>query len=567
MNENKIAMTLADVLCLVDESGVTGTRRRDMVSAIKRLCEMAGTMPASVLAQPPQLRELLSRIRPAAHGVSSKSYSNLRSLLAAALQLAGLIDPLGRGAASRDPEWRRLLEVLADDQRLSNGLITFANWCASQHIVPSEVNDTTVQQFLIWLETRTLYPKPRDLVRRVPKLWNEGNKKYGSWPAGNLTIISFKAPSRHVNWSDLSPSFQQDAAAYLALRANPDLFDEQPEAPKRPLAATTLRQQREHLRLAASVLLQDGEDIASLADLVKPERFKKVLRYYHNQANRQPNSFVITLAKTLIQVAQYHAGATSMEVAELKRLAGNLPALPNDLTDKNKALLRQLESERVRAKLLFLPEQLIAEVAKDLENGRLRFVAAQVAIAIDIVLAVPLRPQNLSSLHWQNNFSEPNGPRGQLILHIAARHTKAKKLDIVTEVPDEVARRLRWYRRHVLPRLGADVNGLLFVTKSGSRKSQATITTQIIDALARHIGIHMTPHQFRHFGATSYLDRHPEDFETARALLGHAWSKTTRIYAGSSSRRASRAYNQHLLAQREALKLMRPTRQPKGSRP
>jgi integrase len=420
---------------------------------------------------------------------------------------------------------------------------------------------------LAWLEARTLYPKPRDLVRRVPKLWNEGSKKYGFWPAGKLTRLSFKTPSRHVNWSDLSASFQQDAAAYLALRADPDLFDERAEAPKRPLAASTLRQQREHLRLAASVLMQDGEDIGSLADLVKRERFKKVLRYYHNQANREPNAFVITLAKTLIQAAQYYAGATSVEVAELKRLAGNLPALPNDLTDKNKAILRQLESERVRAKLLFLPEQFMAEVAKDLENGRVRFVAAQVAIAIDIVLAALLRPQNLSSLHWQNNFSEPNGPRGQLVLHIAARHTKAKKLDIITEVPDEVARRLRLYRRHILPRLGADVNGWLFVTRGGSRKSQATITKQITDAIARHVGIHMTPHQFRHFGATSYLERHPEDFETARALLGHAWTKTTRIYAGSSSRRASRAYNQHLLAQREALKLMRPTRQPRGSRP
>jgi integrase len=68
----------------------------------------------------------------------------------------------------------------------------------------------------------------------------------------------------------------------------------------------------------------------------------------------------------------------------------------------------------------------------------------------------------------------------------------------------------------------------------------------------------MTPHQFRHFGATSYLEQYPEDFETARALLGHSSSKTTRIYAGSSSRRASRAYGQYLFKQREALKLRRP---------
>ena len=208
MNENKVVMTLADVLSLLEQSGLTGTRRRDMVSAVKRVCEMAGATPASMPAQPPQLRELLSRIRPAAHGVTAKSYSNLRSLLAAALQLAGIIDPLGRGTARRHPEWGPLLEAIAGDQRLSNGLAAFANWCAGQGIPPGEVSDTTVQQFLAWLEARTLYPKPRDLVRRVPKLWNEASTKFNSWPTTKLTTVSFKAPSRHLNWSDLSPSFQ-----------------------------------------------------------------------------------------------------------------------------------------------------------------------------------------------------------------------------------------------------------------------------------------------------------------------------------------------------------------------
>ena len=223
-------------------------------------------------------------------------------------------------------------------------------------------------------------------------------------------------------------------------------------------------------------MAQNGEETSSLADLVRPERFKKILRYYHNQANGEPNAFVIGLAKTLIQVAQYHAGATSKEVGELKRIAGNLPAVPFDLTAKNKSLLRQLESDRLRAKLLFLPEQLMGEVAKDLESGRVRFVEAQVAIAIDILLAVPLRPQNLTCLNWRQHFSEPNGPRGQLLLHIAAGDTKTKRHDITVEVPDEVARRLRWYRRHILPRLGADVNGYLFVTEKGIQKSQATLT-------------------------------------------------------------------------------------------
>jgi integrase len=559
MNENKV-VTLADVLAAVDRAGLTSTRQRDMVSAVNRVCEMAGTTPAGVPAEPPALRDMLSRIRPAAHGVSAKSYSNQRSLLGSALQLAGITDPLGRGSAKRHPGWGPLLEAVANDMRLSSGIAAFANWCASQDVAPGAVNDTTLQRFLTWLEGRTLYPKPRDCVRRVPHIWNEASARFSIWPTTQLTIISFKAPLRHLQWSDLSSRFRQEADAYLALRANPDLFDERPEAPRRPLAASTVRQQREHLRLAASILVQKGEVIDSLADLLTRERFTRVLRHYHEKANREPNAFVIGMAKTLIRVAQYKMGATSKEVGELKRLASNLPAVPFDLTAKNKTLLRQLESDRIRAKLLFLPEQLIGNVSKDLQRDLVRFVEAQVAIAIDIQLASPLRPQNLSSLTWKDNFSEPNGSRGLLLLHIAAQDTKSKKQDIIAEVPDEVARRIRWYRRHVLPRLGADVNGPLFVTDKGSQKSQTTLAVQIANTTERHLGVRMNPHLFRHFGATSYLEQHPEDFETARAMLSHAWSKTTRIYAGSSSRRASRAYGQHLFKQREALKLQRPRR-------
>jgi integrase len=559
MNENKVVTTLADVLGPLDQAGLTATRHRDMVSAVKRICAMAGTTPAAVPADPTFVRGMLLAIRPAAHGISAKSYSNVRSLLGAALQLAGVIDPLGRGDGRRHPVWGPVLEAIANDKRLSNGLAAFANWCAAQGISPNQVDDATVQRFLIWLEEKTLYPKPRDLARRVPNLWNEASPRIPSWPHKKLTPLDFKAPSKHLKWRDLSASFQRDAEAYLTLRANPDLFDERPEAPRRPLAATTLRQQREHLRLAASVLIQIGdvEEIGLLRDLILPEPFKTVLRYYHDQANSEPNAFVNALATTLIQVAQYHIGTPTDEVRELKRIAAKLPTVPFDLTVKNKRLLRQLESQRVRARLLFLPDQLISGVAKSLDTDRMRFVDAQVAIAIDILLAIPLRPQNLSNLDWQNHFSEPNGSRGKLLLHIAARETKTKRQDITVEIPDDVARHIRWYRRHVLPRLGGDMNGYLFVTEGGHKKSQATLTQQIVEAIARHIGIHMTPHQFRHFGATSYLEQHPEDFETARSILGHAWGKTTRIYAGSSSRRASRAYNEFLFQQREDLKLMR----------
>src|SRR5581483_7343640 len=202
----------------------------------------------------------------------------------------------------------------------------------------------------IWLEERTLCPKPKDVVRRVPQLWNEASKRFEGWPKTPLTTVSFKSPQRRLRWNDLAETLKSDAEAYIAMRSNPDIFDERPNVPKKPLAASTLRQQREHLRLAASVLIESGirvEELTSLVELVQPVAFKTILRHYHEGANRQPNAFVTVLAKTLIQVAQFFVGVPDKELDQLKRFAGNLPSVPFDLTSKNKALLRQFESERL----------------------------------------------------------------------------------------------------------------------------------------------------------------------------------------------------------------------------
>ena len=137
MHQSGRITALDDVLRFLDTTSLGATRKRDMVSAVKRISEMAGTTPAGVAAEAPLLRGLLSRIRPAGHGITAKSFSNLKSLLSSALQLCGVLDPLGRGGAKRNPVWGPLLVAVADDKRLSNGLAAFANWCAAQGISPT----------------------------------------------------------------------------------------------------------------------------------------------------------------------------------------------------------------------------------------------------------------------------------------------------------------------------------------------------------------------------------------------------------------------------------------------
>jgi integrase len=299
-------------------------------------------------------------------------------------------------------------------------------------------------------------------------------------------------------------------------------------------------------------------DVTSLADLTGPEAMKTVLRHYHEHTDGKPSAFAVCLGKTIIQIAQHHTGATPDQITQLKMIAAKLPSVPFDLTDKNKALLRRFNSDHTRAAVLYLPQQMHNEVKANLDQPRLPFVKAQIGIAVDILLVAPLRPQNLSRLNWRRHFSEPDGPNGRLTLHIAAQETKTGKRELIFEIPEDVARRLRWYRRTILARLGADPEGDLFAGRSGHIKCQQTLTQQIVELIEERLGIHMTPHQFRHLAAMFYLESRPEDFETVRCLLGHAFTKTTQIYAGSSNIRASQAYGGFIIGKRDALKLKRP---------
>jgi len=557
--EKKHQKTLDDVRQLVDSTETPDLRRRNGRSATERICAMAGVIPIQIVLEAPGIRALLAKIRPAAHGMISKTWMNLLSRFRRELRIAEVIDPNYQGYALRHPAWSPLVQALAGDKRLANGLAAFDNWCAATGVHPEAVNDDILKRFHAWLERRTLCPRPRDIVRQTPRLWNLAGEQIEVWPKAKLTMISFKAPFKRLQWGDLPESFRADAEAYLAMRANPDPFAERPNAPIRPLAASTIKQQKAHLRLSASVLVESGVPLAqvtSLSILVEPERFKTVLRHYLERAGPQPNAFVICLAQTLIQAAYQYLGLSPDHMAKLKRIAAKLPRIPHELTAGNQAFLRQFESDQLRAELLFLPERLVADVTKCLAEDRVEFVKAQVAVAIEFELAIPLRPQNLCRLNWRRHFLEPDGARGRMLLHIPKDEMKSGKA-FDAEIPEHVARRLRWYQRHILPLLGADPKGDLFVTRKGESKGQDTLTDQIIKTIEGYLGIHMSPHKFRHLAGYSYLEENPEDFETAKSLLGHGWSKTTKIYVGSETRRASRAYNRFVFEQRAALKLKR----------
>ena len=299
----------------------------------------------------------------------------------------------------------------------------------------------------------------------MPRVWAELRQSVPGWPQQKLGRLSFRPPPRRVTWADMPKSFVEDAEAYLALRKDPDLFDDRPWMPQKPLEPNTVRLHRELIQSAFSALVAAGIPITGvnrLGDLVSVDSFKRILRHFHEKADGKPSAFLDSLARALLQIAKYHVGPAGDDLQRLRNLVSKLPKVPADLTEKNKTLIRQFESKEVRAKLLFLPERLLKLVAASLNAPRLPLVMAQAALAVDVLLVAPIRPENLCNLVWQQHLSEPNGPNGPLLLHLTAEETKNKRA-YTTELDPDVARRLRWYRNEMLPRLRADLNGPLCV--------------------------------------------------------------------------------------------------------
>jgi hypothetical protein len=399
---------------------------------------MMGCHPTTLKLDVPGLRSGVWKVKPAAHGVSEKTWSNFRSLFTTALQMAGIVDDLGRGEARRDPDWAPLHKTIAAHPRMSVGLACFMNYCAVRGISPAEVDDEVVQRFFRWLEGKTLHPKPRDLTRGVPRLWNEAREKIGGWPRQELTRLSFRGPSEHILWKDMPPAFSVETEAYLRTRAEPDLFDNDPHTPKRPVSQRTIQQERDQIRIAGSIVVRNGAQLAdlSLALLTEPGSLKTVLRHYHKAADGKPNAFVVAMARTITDVARFHVRVSDERLKELKGIASKLPAIPNDLTEKNKELIRQLECEQTRARLFFMPDKLIKKAEAALARGLLPFVDAQVAIAIEIQLNAPPPPLQSRFTRLAPKLRRAERPEGPASCsNIPKAETKSKKRGPLLRTP------------------------------------------------------------------------------------------------------------------------------------
>jgi integrase len=520
------------------------TRRRDLLSAVARVAGLLGEEPERVPLDLKLIAEKLGGINPAAAGLTPKTLSNIRSDFMAAVRASGL-HPVAAPKASLSADWAKLLEA-GPDKRVSIGLSRLARYASASGIRPADIDDVEIERFISSIRSGSLHPNANKLHREIVKSWNLLATSKGDVRLYKLEKPCFRGPPKRLDWLALPETFRSDVEKHLAWCEGRDVFAA--DARPRALAPRTVKLRRNQIHAAATALVASGvavASIASIADLVSTDAFRRILQWRHTATAGEPNAFNRDLAEALIQVAREWVKIDQERLKSLKQMARKVPIPASGLTAKNKKFLRQFDDPAMLSRLRDLPAKLWRKVKRDQTPSPWTLCNAQAALAIGILIYIPLRLQNLAMLRFDTHVFLRNGARVISTLELGADEVKNKR-ELAFDIPNHLAQMLIEYRDRIAPKVLGRRPDWVFTRADGKAKSQAMIAVLIQDR-CKKAGFDLTAHQFRHLSAKIILDAEPGNFEVARQLLGHKSQKiTATFYGGVDSRRAGR-HHQRLI--------------------
>ena len=547
--------TFADLMDLVARHGDLSTRRRrDLLSALRRAAKALERSPATVHADARWLRPRLSKVVPAAIGLSSKSWSNVLSDVRAAMVLAGITTRRINQRRDLSLEWRWLWEtVLASGEYgLRTALCRFVYFLDGQGIRPHEVREDHALAFRGAVELNEISRSPETAYRTAVSMWNVAAERIPDWPQRRLVRPSQVGIVR-IPLEDFPASFAVDLERYLDRQANPSLFD--PDDRLKKLSPATLAAYRQKLRFFASALVHAGvpiDEIEVLADLVDLEKVKRGLQWMHDREGKKTTG-LSDMAILLRGVARGYVRLPDEAQDRLDFLVSRT-AVParKGLTDKNRARLRPLNDEETLERLLLLPERLFerAETGPGDGRGHQACLLRETALAIVILLYCPVRIGNLASIHLRRHLQRPGD--GRVFLCFPANEVKNGQ-PLEAELPVVLVEMVDRHLATRSPALCPAQTPWLFPKRAGDVSMRpGQLSRAVFRTIRKETGLEMNVHLFRHLAAMIWLQAHPGAYEAVRRLLGHArLSRTLDVYAGFETDTVSRLFGELISKGRE----------------
>ena len=550
------ASTLAEVAAAVRTAGLAPHRTQDLIAALNTTARVLGRPLTDIPADPALLRRRLAEATPLAYGVNPRRWTNVRSLLAAALRLVGPLSPSRRSAAPLPPAWQALhgaVRVAMTDQRRFSVLSRFLRFCAERGITPAQVDQATFDAYRSWL-TAGLRKNPEETYAALCRTWNRVANLVPDWPAFRVVRAS-RRQTWTLPWSAFPAALQADVQhSWLDRLAGTDLTEDAAFAPVRPKTVQTRAYQ---LRTAASALVLSGraaDTITSLADLASLDSFKAVLRHLRQHHGGTATRPVVHLAMLLKSIAR-HRLKVSQETLDamgaiIRRLSRESGADRPGLTQTNRDRLQPFDDPAQRDALLHLPQRLM-QVARTHKQPRQGARLAQTALAIELLLMAPLRIANLVALDTVRHLRRTRHSRHVSLVIEAHEVKNAEPLEY--PLPAESVALLDTYLRDDRPLLAPPGSTALFPGLTSRRpKHTSALRQQITQTIRRYTGLTIHPHLFRHIAAKLYLDQNPGAYEVVRRVFGHRSSKTTiRFYTGLETTAAVRHFDEVILQLRK----------------
>lgn len=531
--------TLHDVLDAVDQRE-SGTRQRDLKSAVATFCRAVGKQPAEIFALPKEVRLLRETVSPLALGISERRWANVCSGVTKALALVRNLMP-SRNTAPIHPDWKALLDLLPAN--LSRRLSAAARWLSSKNVLPVTMAVEHLQAYQDAIINDRMRRNAEQAADEFIWTWQRAAKALPEWPQ-----VILERPSKRDTYSypleTFPASFTTDVEAYIerlirGALLDVDNDDDEDFGPLKPVRPATAKTRRHQLRMAASCLAHSGVDpasITSIAVLVEVPNAKKILNFLMERRGGQATSGVAQMAIFLAKLALHWVEVDPAHHAKLKRLAQRVAVQDTGMTSKNRERLRPFDNDDVVAEFVGLPDTIRKHVEHSKMPIKRKAVLAQMAAAIALQLVIPLRKSNLAAIDL---FGHMVANRNGVYLVIPEAETK-NGAEVNFQIPGFALDVIKWYIREHRPHLLQGESTALFPGRNGGCKSAHTLGLQISETVRKFTGLPFHPHLFRHLAGKIFLDANPGNYEVVRQLLRHKRiDTTTGAYSGAETRRAA----------------------------